>query len=77
MKRALKKSLNGPLELGVIVSREHHPHAQAREWALQFLYQCEVEKLYFFSEAHFERFVTDFSVEKAHGKVKLALTLIK
>lgn len=40
-----------------------HPHAQSRAWALQFLYQCEIEKLYFFSESHFERFVSNFGVE--------------
>ncbi len=47
------------------MSREQHPHAQAREWALQFLYQCEIEKLYFFSEAHFERFIADFAVDRS------------
>ncbi len=44
------------------MSKEQHPHAQSREWALQFLYQCEIEKVYFFSEAHFERFANDFQV---------------
>jgi N utilization substance protein B len=47
------------------VSREQHPHSQAREWAVQFLYQAEIEKLYFFSEAHFERFVSDFSIDRS------------
>ena len=48
------------------MSREQHPHAQAREWALQFLYQSEIEKLYFFSEAHFDKFLDNFSVETSH-----------
>lgn len=44
------------------MSKEVHPHAQSREWALQFLYQCEIEKIYFFSESHFERFISSFSM---------------
>lgn len=40
-----------------------HPHARSREWALQFLYQSEIEKLYFFSEMHFESFIQNFQVE--------------
>ncbi len=40
-----------------------HPHGKSREWALQFLYQSEIEKVYFFSETHFERFAQNFSVE--------------
>jgi transcription antitermination factor NusB len=48
------------------VQREHHPNAQSREWALQFLYQCEIEKLYFYSANHFDRFVSDFKVDKAN-----------
>ena len=34
-----------------------HPNTSAREFALQFLYQCELEKLYYYSESHF----TDFA----------------
>lgn len=48
------------------MSREQHPHAKSREWALQFLYQCEIEKLFFFSEVHFERFASNFEVEASH-----------
>jgi N utilization substance protein B len=44
------------------VVKEQHPHSVAREWAVQFLYQCEIEKLYFFSEAHLDRFIQDFEV---------------
>ena len=44
---------------------QQHPNAGSREWALQFLYQSEIEKLYFFSEMHFERFIQNFQVEAA------------
>lgn len=43
--------------------REQHPNAQSREWALQFLYQCEIEKLFFFSKNHADRFIADFSID--------------
>lgn len=33
-----------------------HPHTRAREWALQFLYQSEIEKHFFFSAMHFDQF---------------------
>lgn len=39
-----------------------HPHARAREWALQFLYQSEIEKNFFFSAMHFEQFCQHQSV---------------
>ncbi len=42
---------------------QQHPNAKSREWAIQFLYQCEIEKLFFFSEMHFDRFVQNFQVE--------------
>jgi len=31
---------------------------EARELALKFVYQCDTEKLYYFSEAHFSSFIT-------------------
>lgn len=31
--------------------------SQAREWALKFLYQCEIEKLFFFSDSKLQEFV--------------------
>ncbi len=34
-----------------------NPKSQAREFAIQFLYQCESEKLFHFSEPHFQTFV--------------------
>ena len=48
------------------MQREHHPNAQSREWAIQFLYQCEIEKLFFFSANHLDRFISDFGVEREH-----------
>lgn len=36
----------------------------AREKALQYLYQCERQKLFYFNEGHFDRFVTHFKVSK-------------
>ena len=34
-----------------------NPKSLAREYAIQFLYQCESEKLFHFSDAHFQDFV--------------------
>lgn len=39
-----------------------HPNTHARDWAVRFLYQCESEKLFYFSEGHFSRFLQDFDV---------------
>ena len=39
-----------------------HKHSQAREFAMQFLYQCECEKLYYFSKARFREFAHNFKV---------------
>jgi len=39
-----------------------HPMSLSREFALQFLYQCETEKVFYFSDSHFERFVVNFEV---------------
>ena len=36
--------------------------SQSRDYALQFLYQCECEKLYHFSEAHFNHFIKFFNI---------------
>ena len=35
------------------------PNSQAREHCLQFLYQCESHKIFYFSLAHFQRFVEE------------------
>jgi N utilization substance protein B len=38
---------------------------EAREAALKFLYQCEMEKVYFYSESHFNSFLAYFPVEES------------
>ncbi|MEY4630667.1 MAG: hypothetical protein RIQ81_787 [Pseudomonadota bacterium] len=39
-----------------------NPNSVARDFALQFLYQCESEKLYYFSPSHFDIFTGNFNV---------------
>ncbi|MFW7380078.1 MAG: transcription antitermination factor NusB [Oligoflexus sp.] len=52
-----------------------HPNSQAREKALQFLYQCEIEKLYHFPVSHFNRFVDSFAIPST--QVPWMQTLVK
>lgn len=40
-----------------------NPNSAARDFAVQFLYQCEADKLFYFSDEHFEHFVDYFRVE--------------
>lgn len=40
-------------------------NVQIRKYCLEFLYQCESEKIYFFSQAHFDEFCSNFSVEES------------
>lgn len=40
-----------------------NPNTTARDFAVQFLYQCEADKLFYFSEEHFENFVHYFKVD--------------
>ncbi len=39
-----------------------NPKSEAREFAVQFLYQCESEKLFHFSDSHFQAFIEHFQV---------------
>jgi N utilization substance protein B len=39
------------------------PISQARDFCIQFLYQCEVHKIFYFSLAHFQRFVEENALE--------------
>ena len=39
-----------------------NPNTAARDYTIQFLYQCECEKLYYFSPSHFDDFVANFGV---------------
>ncbi len=50
-----------------------NPRSEAREFAIQFLYQSESEKLFHFSESHFLSFVQHFTVP---GKVVEPLRLL-
>jgi N utilization substance protein B len=36
--------------------KKTNPKSEARDWALQFLYQCETNRMYHFSEPHFDEF---------------------
>ena len=40
-----------------------HPNSAARDRAIQFLYQCETEKLFHFSEGHFNTFANNFGLD--------------
>lgn len=48
---------------------ESRPHvmSEARDFALQFIYQSEIAQLNFYTAAHFERFASNFSLS---GHVK-------
>jgi N utilization substance protein B len=41
-----------------------NPRTFAREYALQFLYQCESEKIFYFDEARFSAFAEHFAVRE-------------
>ncbi len=40
---------------------KQNPKSLAREFAIQFLYQSESEKIFFFSETHFSSFINNFA----------------
>ena len=42
--------------------KDRHPASLAREFGLQFLYQMEADKVFYFSLSHFEQFVRHFEV---------------
>lgn len=39
-----------------------HPNREAREKALQFLYQCEIEKLYYFPAVQFKHYLEAYPI---------------
>jgi len=45
-------------------SSKVNPRSTARDFAAQFLYQVECERVYFFSEAQFHAFCENFSVKQ-------------
>ncbi len=40
---------------------------QVRKYSLEFLYQCETEKIYHFSQEHFKEFCSNFSVSESES----------
>jgi N utilization substance protein B len=46
----------------------------ARKHAVQFLYQCEADKIFYFSVGHFERFLVSFEVPDSTHKFIRELT---
>lgn len=44
------------------MEKQKNPKSEAREFAVQFLYQSESEKLLHFSDSHFDHFVKHFQV---------------
>lgn len=44
------------------LAKDNTANSLARKFAMQFLYQCEVEKIYFFQQATFESFVDNFDI---------------
>ncbi|SMF69783.1 transcription antitermination factor NusB [Pseudobacteriovorax antillogorgiicola] len=46
-----------------MTDKQIHPNSLARDWAVQFLYQCETEKLFHFSDGHFQTFIDNFKLD--------------
>jgi N utilization substance protein B len=46
-----------------------NPNSLARDFALQFLYQCETEQLFYFSPSHFDLFSSNFHVPASSLKM--------
>ena len=44
------------------MSKSQQIKSDAREKTLRFLYQCDIEKLYHFSDAHFKKYCGDFDL---------------
>lgn len=45
-----------------MTDQRRDPRSQAREFVIQFLYQCESEKIFHYSEGHFASFVQHFNI---------------
>ena len=49
-----------------------HLKSQARDVAVKFLYQCECEKIYFFTSSHFKSYSSYFEIkEKVSSNAKI------
>ena len=44
------------------MQHKEHPRSLAREFVIQFLYQCECDNIYYFSANHFAGFATHFNL---------------
>lgn len=42
-----------------------NPNSLSREFAVQFLYQCEADRIFYFSDEHFQTFLQHFKVENS------------
>lgn len=41
-----------------------NPNSLSRDFSVQFLYQCEADKIFYFSEEHFYNFLDHFKVDQ-------------
>lgn len=51
-----------------------NPNSASRDFAVQFLYQCEADKLFYFSDEHFYNFLEHFKVDDVARVYLKALT---
>jgi N utilization substance protein B len=51
-----------------------NPNSLSREFAVQFLYQCEADKIFYFSDEHFQTFLHHFKVENSLSDYLLKVT---
>jgi N utilization substance protein B len=56
------------------VTTTPNPNTLARDFAVQFLYQCEADKLFYFSSEHFEAFTRYFKVDGPQKSYLQAIT---
>lgn len=51
-----------------------NPNSLSREFAVQFLYQCEADRIFYFSDEHFQTFLIHFKVENSVSDYLLRVT---
>lgn len=51
-----------------------NPNSLSREFAVQFLYQCEADRIFYFSDEHFQTFLLHFNVENSVRDYLLKVT---
>jgi N utilization substance protein B len=62
------------MEQRIGLMKELHPNSRAREAAMKFFYQCEIEKMSYFSLTHFQRYAT-YYLDGEQPLVSLTLSL--